>query len=650
MPIFDQAMMGMQFKHPEILWALFLLIIPILIHLFQLRRFTRTPFTNVAMLQKVVSESRKSNTLKKWLLLFTRLLLLAAIILAFAQPFSSSNTALQEKETVVYLDDSFSMQAKNNGISLLEKAVQDVVKNIDGERTFSLFTNERTFANVKLSDVQNSLLSLPYSYKQLNLDEIGLKANSLFSSNNGTVKNLIVLSDFQERISEGNIQLDTTIRTHFVPMEPKEVGNISIDSVFVQEGLNDQNTLKVFLSGGTTDNPLPISLFNDNELIAKTAAKFNSDGSAEVEFTIPANQRLNGRLSIMDNALGYDNRFYFNINDKKKVKVLAISESDSDYLDRLFRDEEFEFQKYGLAQLDYSVLDEQNVVVLDNLTSIPNSLQNVLRTFKNEGGSLIIVPASTTDIASYNSLLSAWSGTQLTQKVVSETRLTEITFDHPLYRNVFEQRVTNFQYPFVKAYYNVQTSLPIALAMDGGNPFLLGDDGFYVFTVPLELENSNFINSPLIVPTFYNMAQSSLQQSRPYQTIGETSVVDVPAEMGNDEILKVSKEGYEFIPLQQSFPNRVRLTFDQNPTEDGIYGIIQNQQLLQNISFNYPRTESQLKYLDLGSLENVNTMDSIPELFEYLKAENDIAAYWKWFVILALLLALIEVLIQKFVT
>ena len=650
MPIFDQAMMGMQFKHPEILWALFLLIIPILIHLFQLRRFTKTPFTNVAMLQKVVSESRKSNTLKKWLLLFTRLLLLAAIILAFAQPFSSSNTALQEKETVVYLDDSFSMQAKNNGISLLEKAVQDVVKNIDGERTFSLFTNERTFANVKLSDVQNSLLSLPYSYKQLNLDEIGLKANSLFSSNNGTVKNLIVLSDFQERISEGNIQLDTTIRTHFVPMEPEEMMNISIDSVFVQEGLNDQNTLKVFLSGGTTDNPLPISLFNDNELIAKTAAKFNSDGSAEVEFTIPANQRLNGGLSIMDNALGYDNRFYFNINDKKKVKVLAISESESDYLDRLFRDEEFEFQKYGLAQLDYSVLDDQNVVVLDNLTSIPNSLQNVLRTFKNEGGSLIIVPASTTDIASYNSLLSAWSGTQLTQKVVSETRLTEITFDHPLYRNVFEQRVTNFQYPFVKAYYNVQTSLPIALAMDGGNPFLLGDDGFYVFTVPLELENSNFINSPLIVPTFYNMAQSSLQQSRPYQTIGETSVVDVPAEMGNDEILKVSKEGYEFIPLQQSFPNRVRLTFDQNPTEDGIYGIVQNQQLLQNISFNYPRTESQLKYLDLGSLENVNTMDSIPELFEYLKAENDIAAYWKWFVILALLLALIEVLIQKFVT
>lgn len=650
MPIFDQAMMGMQFKHPEILWALFLLIIPILIHLFQLRRFTKTPFTNVAMLQKVVSESRKSNTLKKWLLLMTRTLLLAAIIVAFAQPFTSSSTALQQKETVVYLDDSFSMQAKTNGISLLEKAIQDVVKNMDEEGTFSLFTNERTFANVKLSDVQNTLLSLPYSYKQLNLDEIGLKANSLFSSNDGTVKNLIIISDFQERISEGNIELDTTIRSHFVPMEPKEITNVSIDSVFVDEGLNDQNALSVFLTGGNTDDPIPISLFNGNELIAKTAAKFNPDGMARVEFTIPSNQALNGRLSIMDNALGYDNRFYFNINDTKKVKVLAISESDSDYLDRLFRDDEFEFQKYRLAQLDYSVLDDQNVVVLDNLPSIPNSLQNILRTFKDEGGSLIVVPAINTDLVSYNTFLSAWSAVRFTEKVTTETRLTQITFDHPLYRDVFEQRVTNFQYPFIKEYFNVQTSLPIALSMDGGNPFLIGDNGLYFFTVPLGLENSNFINSPLIVPTFYNMAQSSLQQSKPYQTIGEPTVVDVPAELGNDEILKVFKEEYEFIPLQQTYPNRVRLTFDQNPTEDGIYEIVQNQKTLLNISFNYPRTESRLKYLDLGTLENVNTMDSIPGLFEYLKAENDIAAYWKWFVILALLLALVEVLIQKFVS
>ncbi|WP_229418465.1 BatA domain-containing protein [Flagellimonas chongwuensis] len=640
----------MQFKHPELLWALFLLIIPILIHLFQLRRFTKTPFTNVAMLQKVVSESRKSNTLKKWLLLIARLFLLAAIIIAFAQPFSSANTALQEKETVVYLDDSFSMQAKNNGISLLEKAAQDFIKNVGADTEFSLFTNEKTFSNVRVADIQNSLLALPFTHKQLKMDEIGLKASTLFSQNRGSVKNLIVLSDFQERISSGGDKLDSMLQVHFIPMQARELQNISIDSVFVADALNDQAKLKVFLTGGNEDEALPISLYNDDELIAKTAAKFKSNGDGEVEFTIPTNEALNGRLSIIDNSLGYDNRFYFNINSKEKIKVLAISASDSDYLNRLFRGEEFDFQKYRLNQLDYSSLGDQNVVILDAQSSIPSSLQNILRTFKNDGNTLIIVPAINADILSYNSLLSSLSSTQFLEKVVTDVQLTTITFDHPLYRDVFEKEVTNFQYPSVKEYFKIQTSLPTALSMGGGDSFLVGENGLYVFTVPLELENSNFINSPLIVPTFYNMAQSSLQSPQTYQTLGELNTLDIAAEIGNDDILKVAKDGYEFIPLQQTFPNRVRLSFDQNPTEDGIYSVLQNQQVLQNISFNYPRAESNLKYLDIGSLDNVNSVDSIPELFEYLEAENNITAYWKWFVILALLLALIEVLIQKFVT
>src|SRR5690606_4489398 len=178
----------MQFKHPDILWALLLLVIPVVIHLFQLRRFERTPFTNVAMLQKVVSESRKSNNLKKWLLLLTRLLLLASLILAFAQPFTAGPTALKETQTVVYLDDSFSMQARTNGLTLMEKAVQDLIKGLDDTGSFSLFTNVETYGNVQIKDIQNSLLSLGHTPKQLDLDEIRLKAGTLFSESEATTK------------------------------------------------------------------------------------------------------------------------------------------------------------------------------------------------------------------------------------------------------------------------------------------------------------------------------------------------------------------------------------------------------------------------------------------------------------------------------
>ncbi|MEW2921976.1 BatA domain-containing protein [Muricauda sp. ANG21] len=640
----------MQFKHPEILWALALLVIPVLIHLFQLRRYKKTPFTNVAMLQKVVSESRKSNSLKKWLLLLTRLLLLAAIIIAFAQPFSSTETALKEKEAVVYLDDSFSMQAKTNGLSLLEKAVQELIRNIDAETVFSLFTNESTYTNVTIKDIQNILLSLPYSHKQLNLEEIRLKAATLFSKSNSSVKNLILISDFQQRTASNNSTADSLLNTFLVSVQPREAQNVSIDSIYLEDEISEQPRLIVLLSGGSEEQNLPISLFNTDTLIAKSAAKFNSNGIAEVVFSIPGNQKINGRLSITENGLSYDNRFYFNINEREKIKVLAISASENDYLERLYPDTEFEFQKFPLNQLDYSALDEQNVVVLDHLQSIPNSLQNVLRTFKDNGGTLIVVPSNESDLTSYNSFLSAFSPLQFTEKVASNTKVTSISFNHPLYQNVFEKEVTNFQYPTVKEYFKVQSRMSKILALEGNDAFLVGNDGFYMFTASLETDNSNFKNSPLIVPTFYNMATSSLQVSDIYHTLGEISTVDVSTNLGSDEILNVSKTDYDFIPLQQTYPNRVRLTFDEDPTSDGIYTINQEGQALQNISFNYPRAESKLNYLDVESIPNSNTQDSIASLFEYLETESNITAYWKWFVILALLLALTEVIIQKFIT
>ena len=121
----------MQFKHPEILYALCLLIIPIIIHLFQLRRFQKEAFTNVAFLKQVVIQTRKSSQLKKWLTLLTRMLLLACVIIAFAQPFTSKNTSFSSTpETVIYLDNSFSLQAKGEQGELLKRAVQDIIDEI----------------------------------------------------------------------------------------------------------------------------------------------------------------------------------------------------------------------------------------------------------------------------------------------------------------------------------------------------------------------------------------------------------------------------------------------------------------------------------------------------------------------------------------
>ena len=103
----------MHFKHPEILYFLFLLVIPILVHLFQLRRFKKEYFTNVRFLASLSIQTRKSSKLKKWLLLACRLLLLTFLIIAFAQPFfESKDLKNASNEMYIILDNSFSMQAK----------------------------------------------------------------------------------------------------------------------------------------------------------------------------------------------------------------------------------------------------------------------------------------------------------------------------------------------------------------------------------------------------------------------------------------------------------------------------------------------------------------------------------------------------------
>src|SRR5690606_6935489 len=211
----------MQFKNPEILYALFLLLIPIFIHLFQLRRFQKVDFTNVAFLKKVTIQTRKSSQLKKWLTLLTRLLLLACIIIAFAQPFTTKAQVFNtESETVIYLDNSFSMQAKGNQGELLKRAVQDIISNVPENKNISVITNDNIFKNTSIKAIKNDLLQLDYSSKSISYESILLKSKTLFSKEKGRLKNLVFISDFQQQNTNFNPETDSLTNLLAVQLKP----------------------------------------------------------------------------------------------------------------------------------------------------------------------------------------------------------------------------------------------------------------------------------------------------------------------------------------------------------------------------------------------------------------------------------------------
>jgi hypothetical protein len=432
-------------------------------------------------------------------------------------------------------------------------------------------------------------------------------------------------------------------------MTPETVSNVSLDSIYLDGQNSDNIELTAIVSRlGSIENT-PVSLFNDKRLIAKTSAVFQENNEAKVGFTLPKNEIINGRLEVSDPGLAYDNQLYFNIDAKEKIKVLAIDGADSGYLKRIYTDAEFLFKATDPTTLNYGDLGTQNLIILNELPSVPTALANSLRSFTEGGGSLAVVPSEEIAMDSYNLLVSNYFSTSFVQKIDTERAIANISFSHPLYRNVFEKNVTNFQFPNVSHYFRINTTAPTALSFQDNAPFLIGGNGIFIFTASIAARNSNFRNSPLIVPTFYNMGSNSLRLPPLYGVLGNVSSIDVPVSLPDDTILKVSKGDYEFIPQQQALSNKVSLTFDKNLKQDGQYTISEDGKPLQSISFNYDRKESELNYMNLDRINATSKAASITSLFDTLKKDNRITALWKWFVILALLFLTLEILIQKWV-
>jgi hypothetical protein len=638
----------MQFKHPELLWALLLLLIPIIIHLFQLRRFQKVGFTNVKFLKNVKLQTRKSSQLKKWLTLITRLLIVAFAVIAFAQPFISNSENFSTKtETVIYIDNSFSMQAKGNNGSLLNEAVQAIISNIPEDETLTIFTNDNLFRAVSIKGISNDLIRLKHSTNQLSYESAYLKGQQYFSKDVASLKNLVLLSDFQQKNSPLNFEIVSSIALKLV--QPKSIitNNISIDSAYVSKKNTDNIELNVVIShqGDPIDN-VSVSLLNAEELVAKTAVNLN--GETTTTFTLPNNQIFNGEISIEDAGLQYDNSLYFNINAPEKIKVLSINEASDVFLRKLYTEDEFDFLSFNSNALNYTIIGEQNLIILNEIKSISNALINALKAFKTDGGSLLIIPSNESNLNSYNQLLSAISSTRLLELNVTEKRVTTINYDHPIIENAFYNRVSNFQYPKVNSTYKLNSNANAIFNYEDGNAFLVGNSKAYLFSTAINEINSNFKKSPLIVPVLYNLGKQSLALPELYYTIGTLNTIAINTQLAQDDILTFSSGDASTIPLQQTYSKYVAIKVDDYPNTAGVLEVKNKLETLQSISFNYNRDESNLAYhkLDLNAAYSVDT--SLASAIDDIKSNTNINELWKWFVIFALVFLIIEMLILKY--
>lgn len=596
-------------------------------------------------------QTRKSSKIKKWLLLCTRLLLLTLLILAFAQPyFKAKDDNNKGNEMVILLDNSFSMQAKGSKGELLKRAVQDILENTPENQQFSLITNTNAYWDTDIKSIQKDLQNITYSDVPFRPDFLLTKAQA---KNPNTGKDIVLITDAVNLDSKNISKFNTNTPVYAIIPEAENTNNVAIDSVYISQTMDNFYEIKVDMQAyGKVENDVPIALYNGKNLAAKTIVKFDTNKKSST-FTIPKKD-FHGYVAVTDNSLVYDNTYYFSISKPQKSNVTAIGDTaKNNFLSRIYTDDDFNFTASELRSLDYNSLEKQDAIILNELKEIPQSLITTLKAFYAKGGNIILIPAADSSIQNLNALLANFGNSQFKSTNTNERQITKIAFSHPLYATVFEKKTDNFQYPKATVGFTLAGSALPILSYDDQTPFLASQSNklgtIYVFSAPINKTNSNFQNSPLIVPTFYNMAQNSGKTGVSAITIGENQSLLLDAVLSKDEVLAVKNETSDFIPMQQVLNNKVKLSFGDYPEEAGNFAIYKKDENLKNVSFNHARTESNLALQNKALVDKFTETDSVATIYNDIKSERTANELWKWFIIGTLIFLLLELFIQKFV-
>ena len=232
----------MQFLFPAFLVGLVAIAVPIIIHLFNFRRFKTVYFSNVSFLKEVIEETASRSRVKHLLVLAARILAITFLVLAFAQPFipkRNTNIAAGKKYVSVYVDNSFSMGAMTGGVRLLDRAKQaakEIIQNYAANDEFQLITNDLQGKHQRLigrEEFLSMLDEVEISPSSRSLSEISRRQADILSSENSNNKIAYLLSDYQRNM--GDFVPDTSVKYNLLPLAADAQQNIFVDTAWFME-------------------------------------------------------------------------------------------------------------------------------------------------------------------------------------------------------------------------------------------------------------------------------------------------------------------------------------------------------------------------------------------------------------------------------
>lgn len=673
----------MKFQNPQFLYALFALAIPIIIHLFNFRRFKTVYFTNVRFLKSVKEETRSSSVLKHLLALLMRLLAITALVFAFAQPYIplDDEVVVGDKAVSIFIDNSFSMDATGESGRLLDEAKVKARQILDAYAEtdeFQILTNDfegRHQRMVTKQEASDLIDEVELSPAVKNISQVVSRQKDALVSSDAASTISYILSDFQENITDiESISSDSTLTVNLLALNGTNTDNISIDSCkFVSpvRQLNKPDVLKVYLTNhgadARKDIPLKLTVNGKQKALNSISIDGNAQLETEVSFTPAETGLFSAVLEIQDYPITFDDQFYLSFKVAESQDVLVIYEEKlSPAISAVYSDDYFNLESVQKNNINYADFSKYSLIILQNLNEVTSGLSQELKKFAEAGNSVLVFSGVDADINSYNTMLASFNANLIKPIDTAKQAVASININLPLFEGVFEENPKNLDLPVVYKHYPMQRSTNTlqqsVYTLQDDSPFLaaypVGKGKFYLSTVALDKDFSNFTKHALFLPTLYNVALFSKSQEKTYYTLGKDESIEVNNVTADAETpFHLKGKDIDVIPEQRAIANATNLFVYDQLSSAGSYSLTKNGQNINTVSFNYDRKESGVNYLNENTLMdlieeknqlNINVVDAqIAELSTKINELNEGKRYWKLCIIFALIFLALETLILK---
>ena len=668
----------MLFSQPVFLWGLLAMVIPIVIHLFNIRRYRKVYFSNVDRLVELQTEQRRHSTLRQWLVLAMRVLAIAFIVLAFAQPvIPSSKDMLRTGSTMVsiYVDNSFSMANADADGSLLDAArrkVREVAESYAVSERFQLITNDMKGSEMRWlnrDELLTALAEVEPSPASPLMSEVAARQLDFMRQSGAHNRHAYIISDFQQATADIEaLPTDSAAFVTLVPLAAVGADNIYIDSLvldapayFAGGGVVVEAVLRN--SGGRDVEKVPVKLLVDGRERAVATVDIAAGATARVvlHFSVEHTGWVDGCVVIKDYPITFDDNYYFTFRVDDRIRILEIDgDRPNESLMRLFSsDSSVTFQHARQLQHDLTQFD---FVILNEPRSLATGEVRQLSDWVVAGGSLLIIP-SFDGADNLNPLLQSLQASQLGRWLQRSVRAVVVDYESFLYRGVFSGRGDEMEMPIVQGHYSCTQGQTIRQSVislaDGGNLLEVtpaGQGRLYLFTAPLTVASTDLVSQALFVPTFYNMALYSRPSPPVAYTLGTVAPITLQKIYDFNVRPPELTDGGDFslLPDLRRVGNRQQLLLHGELTHDGIY-TLSDELSDEHLAFNYPRRESQMNFLERDDIARAIeghdgytlVRNSSKPLTDELRARDGGHRLWRLCILLALSALAVETALLK---